>query len=196
MKTMLKFTLVAALFAVVNTAFTAENLKVNITPLKDEKAVVAVSTLTNSSVNISVTDYNNGVVYYNETIHPGENYRKIFDFSEFDEGYYKLFVESNKLMTEQSFQILDDEIIPGKEKTTMEPYFGYKDGILRCTYLNFPKEKLKLAFYEKDQLIYKKEIGRVFNVVEGLNLSKLEKGNYKAVLFAGDREYIYRIDIQ
>jgi len=43
MKTMLKVTLLFALVAFANTLFATGNLKVNMLPINDEKAVVAIS---------------------------------------------------------------------------------------------------------------------------------------------------------
>ena len=49
MKTMLKLTLVVALFAFANTIFASGNLKVNIIPVSAEKAVVTISSIENSN---------------------------------------------------------------------------------------------------------------------------------------------------
>ena len=196
MKTMLKVTLVVALFAVANTVFALGNLKVNIIPLSAEKAVVAISSLENSNLTISVEDSQGKIVFYNENSDPTENYRKVYDFAYVQNGHYKLTVVCNNLTTERRFQKTQGAIKVGNEKTTLEPYFGFEDGFLRCTYLNFQKENLTLYFFEKDQLVYSKNIGRDFNVREALNLSKLDEGNYRAVLATGDKEYSYQINIE
>jgi hypothetical protein len=195
MKTMLKCTLVVALFAVANTVFAVGNLKLNIQPIANEKAVVLISSLTDSSLKISVTDNLGRVVYYKESAEPNGNYRKVFDFSDLENGEYMLAVESGDLTTVRPFEVSRGIIKVGNEKTTIEPFFAYNDGLLRCTYLNFPKENLTLSFFDKNNLIYTKNIGRNFNVCEGLNLSKLDEGKYTAVLSTGDKEYTYEIEI-
>lgn len=196
MKTMLKLTLVCALFAFANTVFASGNLKVNILPVSGEKALVDISTLTNSNLKISVANNQGQLVYYKETTEPSENYRKVFNFSDLEDGHYLLSVESLNLTTERSFQILNNKITVGDEKTSMEPFFGYKDGLLRCTYLNFTKDNLTLNFYDNNQLIYSKEIGRDFAVSEALSLTKLDKGNYTAVLSTGTKSHAYEIAIK
>lgn len=195
MKTMLKCTLVIALFAVANTIFASGNLRVNIQPVANEKAVVLISSLTESSLKISVTDNLGRLVYFKESAEPSGNYRKVFDFSGLENGEYLLAVESGDLTTVRPFEVSRGVIKVGKEKTTIEPFFAYDNGLLRCTYLNFPKENLKLSFFDKNTLIYTKDIGRNFNVCEGFNLSKLEEGKYTAVLSTGGKEYTYEIDI-
>ncbi len=196
MKTILKATLLIAFGAFATSVLASGNLKVNIQPISAEKAVVMISSLTESDLKISVEDSHGRIVYYKEVAEPTGDYRKVFDFSDLEAGQYKLSVESDRLTAKREFEIKDWKIQVGEEKTTLEPYFAYNDGLLRCSYLNFPKEDLKIYFCDKNQVIYTKEIGRVFNVSEALNLSKLEKGNYTAVLSTKDKEYAYDINIK
>jgi len=196
MKTMLKVTFLFALVAFANTLFASGNLKVNILPLNAEKAVVAISTLSNSNFNITIADDKGQIVYYQENSNSGENYRKVYNFSDLEDGTYKLTVVSDDLTTERQFEKSHRMINVGEEKTTIEPYFGYDDGILRCTYLNFTKEDMTIHFFKNNELLYTKNIGKGFNVQEAMNLSKLGKGNYEAVLYAGVKQFTYPIVIQ
>jgi len=196
MKTILKVTLAFAFVAFANTLFATGNLKVNIQPISAEKALVAISSLTDSNLKITVEDSQGRIVYYKEVDEPTGDYKKVYDFSDLDAGNYKLSVESDRLTSERSFEIKNWKIEVGNEKTTIEPFFGYNEGLLRCSYLNFPKDDLTLYFFDQKQLIYTKEIGRNFNVSEALNLSKLDKGNYTAILSTKDKDYSYDIDIK
>jgi hypothetical protein len=185
-----------ALVAFANTLFAAGNLKVNILPVKAERAVVAISTLSNSNFNISIADDNGQIVYCKENSNPSENYRNVYDFSDLENGTYYLTVVSNDLTTERQFSLSHGQITVGEEKTTLQPFFGYQAGILKCSYLNFEKDKVTLIFYKNDEQIYSKKIGRDFNIHHALNLSKLDKGEYKAVLYAGEKQFKYPIEIQ
>jgi hypothetical protein len=195
MKTILKVMMMFALVAFANSLFATGNLKVNILPLSSEKALVAISSFNKSNLKISVEDQMGRIVYYKETTDSSNTYRKVYNFSDLENGAYNLTVVSDGLTTERSFQISENKIQVGAEKTTIEPFFGFENGILKCTYLNFPEENITLNFYANDQLVYSKKIGRNFNVVEALNLSKLDKGSYIAILAAGDKEYSYNINI-
>ena len=196
MKTMLKVTFLFALVAFANTLFATGNLKVNILPLNAEKAVVAISTLSESNFNITIADDKGQIVYSQENSNPGENYRKVYNFSDLEDGTYKLTVVSDDLTTERQFEKTHRMINVGEEKTTIEPYFGYEDGILRCTYLNFTKEDMTIHFFKNNELLYTKNIGKGFNIQEAMNISKLGKGNYEAVLNAGVKQFTYPLVIQ
>lgn len=196
MKTILKVTLMFAFVAFANTLFAVGNLKVNIIPLSAEKAVVAISSLTDANLKISVTDDIGRLVYYKETTEPGANYRKVYNFSDLEDGKYNLSVVSDNLTTERQFEIGNKTIAVGEEKTMLEPFFMYEDGYLKFSYLNFNKENVTLYFFNENELVYSKKIGRDFNVNSALNLSKLREGNYVAIIAAGGKEYQYPIDIR
>jgi len=194
MKTMLKVTLVIAFAAFANTLFATGNLKMNVIPVSGEKAIVAISSVSDSNFQISMTDEKGQIGYYKETSDSVENYRKMFDLSQLDPGVYKITVKCNNLTTQREFRKTYYDIKVGEEKTVLEPFFSYKNGLLRCTYLNFSKENLTLYFFENNELLYTKNIGRNFNVNEALNLSKLKDGTYQAILSTGDNDYLYTVE--
>jgi len=196
MKTMLKVTFLFALVAFANTLFAAGNLKLNILPVNAEKALVAISSLSDSNFNITITDNNDNIVYYRENSGTGEYYRKIYNFSNLEDGTYKLTVVSDDLTAERQFNKSHGKIKVGEEKTTLEPFFGYEAGILRCSYLNFSKEDMTLHFFKDNDPIYSKKIGRDFNIQQALDLSKLGRGTYEAVLSADGKQFSYPIQIQ
>jgi len=196
MKTTLKVTFLFAFAFLANTLFAAGNLRVNILPGDSQKALVAISTLSNSNFNITIVDEKDQIVFYQENSGPNENYRKVYDFSNLDDGTYKLTVASDNLTAERQFIKSHGKIKVGEEKTILEPLFYYEADILRCSYLNFNKEDITLHLYKNNEQIYGKSIGRDFNIQQGLDLSKLGKGNYKAILYAGAKQFEYPIEIQ
>ena len=196
MKTMLKVTFLFVLVAFANTLFASGNLKVNILPLNAEKAVVAISTLSSSNFNITIANDKGQIVYYQENSNPAEHYRKVYNFSNLEDGTYKLTVVSADITAERQFEKSHRMINVGEEKTTIEPFFVYEDGILKYSYLNFNKEDITIFFFKNNELLYTKDIGRDFNVQRALDLSKLGKGTYEAVLYAGGKQFLYPIDIK
>ena len=100
------------------------------------------------------------------------------------------------MTTEREFTIKNQNIEVGEEKNHIEPYFVYKNGILKLSYLNFSQEKLNLNFYNESELVYSKAIGDEFSVQEGYNLSKLDKGVYSVVLSTNDKSYSYNVKVE
>jgi len=194
--TISKLTMLFAFVAFANTLMAGGNLKVNILPLNSETAVVAISTVDAANLQISIENDRGEKVYYKETDAENKDYRKVFDFSNLDRGDYKLTVTTNGLTTERTFSIDSENIAVGKEKSLIEPYFAYKNGVLKVSYLNFPEENVNLNFYANSDLVYSKEIGTKFNVTEGYDLSKLEKGNYSVVLSTDSKSYTYDLDLK
>lgn len=191
-----KVTMLIAFVAFANTLMAGGNLKVNILPLTSDRAVVAISNTDAANFKISIRNNNGETVYYKETEGDSKDYRKIFDFSDLERGDYKLLVSVNGLTTEREFKIDNTKIAVGKEKSLLEPYFNFKDGALKVSYLNFPEENLSLNIYNDKDLIYSKELGNKFNVLEGWDLSKLSKGDYTVVLTSESKNYSYDLDIK
>lgn len=195
-KSISKVTMLLAFVAFANTLMATGNLKVNILPINSETAVVAISNAQASNFQISIANNKGEVVYYKETDSESIDYRKIFDFSELENGDYKLLVTVDVATTEREFSIQNHSIAVGKEKSHIEPFFAYKDGILKLSYLNFSEEKLNLNFYNENELVYTKAIGDGFSVQEGFNLSRLDKGDYSVVLSTNDKSYTYHVEVE
>jgi len=196
MITISKVTMLFAFVAFANTLMATGNLKVNILPLKDEKAVVAISSAAASNFQISIANDKGEVVYYNETGAENNDYRKVFDFADLENGNYKLSVTVDLLTTERSFSIKNKSIVVGKEKNMLEPFFGYKDGILKLSYLNFSEKNMNLNLYSGNDVVFSQKIGNQFCVNKGFNLSKLDKGSYSVVLSTDDKTYSYNVVVK
>jgi hypothetical protein len=195
-KSIAKVTMLVAFVAFANTLMATGNLRVNILPLNANKAVVAISNAAASNFEISVENANGEILYYKETGADSKDFRKVFDFSRLDKGAYRLIVTAEGTTTEREFTIDNKNIAVGKEKSVMEPFFAYKDGILKVSYLNFPEEAMSINFYDKNDLLYKKELGKKFNVNEGFDLSKLAKGSYDVVLSTEDNSYSFNFEVK
>jgi len=195
-KSFSKVTMLLAFVAFANTLMAAGNLRLNILPLNSERAVVAITNNEAANFQISIEDKKGEKIFYKETRSDNNDYRKIYDFSELENGEYKMTVTINGDTAERTFNINDSNITVSKEKKIEEPYFSYIDGVLKVSYLNFSEEKLNLNFYKDNELVYSKSLGNKFNVIEGYDLSKLEEGVYSVVLAGNDKTFTYGIDIK
>ncbi len=198
MKTMRTIMAVFALTVIANVAMAAGNgnLRVDILPLTSERAVVAISNNAESTFEISIENAAGEVVYYKETEGAMSDYRKVYDFSKLGAGNYKLTVNIDGAKSEREFSIAGNGINVGTMKSIVDPYFSFDNNILRVAYLNYPGEKMNLMIYDGSDLIYNKALENTFSVNEGLNLSKLNTGNYNVVLAAGDEVFDYSVEVK
>ncbi|PTN10362.1 hypothetical protein [Mangrovibacterium marinum] len=184
---------VIALVASANIAFATGNLRVDILPLSSERAVVAVSSQTESQYEISIENAYGEVIYYKETEGNVTDYRKVYDFSKLEQGEYKVIATIDGATSQRLFTVGSNEIAVGKLKYVADPVFTFKDDVLRVAYLNYPGEQVDLKIYDGNQLIYSKAINSEFAVNEGLNLSKLRSGNYQVVLASENEVFDYTV---
>lgn len=184
-----------AFAAFANTLMAAGNLKVNIVPLTSEKAVVAITNNTASNFNISIQNSYGETIYYKETASDNKDYRKVFDFSNLTSGDYTLTATINGETTERKFTVGNNKIAVGNEKTAIDPYFTFKDGMLAVSFLNFSQEDLLLNFYDNNGLVYSNKIGDQFAVTKGFDLSKLARGNYTVILSTPSKSYDYYVNV-
>lgn len=195
-KSLSKVTMLLAFVAFANTLMATGNLRLNIVPLNSEKAVVGISNSEAANFQITIENNNGEKIFYKETRSNDPDYQRVFDFSELENGDYKMTVAINGELAEREFSINENNIAVGKEKKVGEPYFNYKDGVLKISYLNFSEENLKLDFYKNNDLVYSQKLGNKFNVVEGYNLSKLAGGAYSVVLSGNDKTFTYEVNIK
>jgi len=118
-----KVTMMIAFVAFVNTSMGAENLKVNILPITSETAFVAISNTTSSNFQITIENTKGEVVYYKSSETENTTFRKLFDFSTFEKGSYKLSVTVGESNTECSFKIGKERIIV-EEDSKIESLFA------------------------------------------------------------------------
>jgi hypothetical protein len=194
MKTIGKVITAISLVIVANILFATGNLKVNILPVSADKAIFTVSSLCQGNFMMTVADSNGKIVFRDDNTGPAIDHLEEFNMYGLDHGNYKLTVVCGNITSERQFSISENDIRIGRERTLIQPFFSFKSGLLRCTYLNFPKENVSLYFLKNKQLLYSKELGKTFNVNEGMNLSMLESGNYEVILLAGAREYSFRVE--
>lgn len=193
MKTILKTTLVLTFCVAAGAALAAGNLKLNVVPVTGERAEVNISSLTNKPGHLQLTDKEGSLVYYNESFGPQLNFRKVYDFSNLSDGTYKISVVSEGLTTERMLYKNCKSMLVGEEYTAQKPYFVFKNGMLKVTYLNFMNSSVKMNLYRNDEMIYSKKIGTQFSVSKGFDLKKLEPGEYLVCLISGDEEFYYNL---
>ena len=194
----LKTTLVLlALIILSDTAMATGNLKVNVTPVKSEKAVVNVSSTAQSHFEIELRNNAGNLIFYKETYSPSKSYNKLYDFSNLEEGLYTFKVKLDKEVSTSNLSINKGEVTIVSARKDAEPYITLKNNKLKLSFLNFENENVKLYLYDNstNELILEKDLRSDFAINYGLDFTQVKNGNYDAVLTSENKYYKYSIVI-
>ena len=185
-------TFVLALAAMV--AGAVEKPRLDIYPLSSDRAVVALFNDTPSKLEVTVKSEAGRVVYYKQTVKSDGDYRKVFDFSQLENGNYELSFKLNTTLVKRSIQVEDGALTVGVSEMRFDPFFKLEGDVLKLSYLNFDQKNLKLVFLKDREVVYETALGRDFNTIKGFDLSKLEKGRYDLLLADGNNDFYYTIE--
>ncbi len=193
MKTMkLLFTVTAVMIAAIVTA--VEKPKMDVIPLNADQAIVSITNENPALFEMSIETNKGELVYYKQTTKASTEYKKTFDFANLENGSYVLKLKVNDTGVHREFEVSNKEILVGDSKMKYDPYFSFKDNILKFSYLNFDQENFSVSIYNEDELFFNKKVGKDFAIQEGFNLSKLENGSYKVVLSSFNNQYVYNLE--
>ena len=190
MKT-IKFAVTMAFVALATLLNAVERPKLNVIPVNNERAIVAVLNEKAASMELSILASNGDVVYYRQTSEPVTSYHKLYDFKNLADGKYVLNLKVNDTNVTTDFEVSPKGIKVGENKMTFDPWFAFSNNELKVSYLNFNQESLNLYLYNDHGLVYHNRLGRDFSITKGFDLSKLQSGNYKAVLSSGSSNYTF-----
>ena len=192
MKT-IKFLFTVTAVALVAIATAVEKPKMNVIPLTAERAIVAITNENAARIELSIYSEKGEMVYFKQSSEPLTDYLRVFDFESLEKGNYVLNLKVNDTRLSRDFTVDNKGISVGDSKLRFDPYFEYKDNVLKFSYLNFDKENLKFAIYNNGDLVYQSKVGNDFTLSAGYDLSKLSDGNYKVVLSSYNKEFSYDI---
>lgn len=197
MKTIRKTLLLFAIVLVSGSVMASGDMNVNLIPVQNNKALVAINSTAQNRFEIQIENDNGDVIYYHNVKSPTENYEKIYDLQDLENGNYRFLVSDNNEQVERTVNLRNGEISVTNKEKDMAPYFSFNNGNLKLSYLNFDRADVHLYLYnnENDERVYKADLGSDFSINSGLNLSKLKPGSYEAVLASEDHVHSYDIDI-
>lgn len=174
------------------------NLKLNIVPAENNKAVVNISNAAQSRFEIELKNESGEMIYYKQTSSPLTSYSKMYDFTMLEDGYYTFEVKVNNEKEVADLSINNGKVLVLDSRKEVEPYFTMKENRLEISYLNHAKEVLDIYVYDKktNELLYEKKLEPSFAVNYGLDFSKLNKGKYDAVLAGENNFYEYEVTVK
>lgn len=187
-------TVVAAVF-VSSAVMATGNLKVNVVPGINNKAVVHIENATVSKYEVEIHSINGEIVYYNEIKVPSKAHSQAYDFSMIKDGEYILEIKDDNEKEVSTLNISNGKVKVLNQQKNVEPFFTMKGDQLHLSYLNFAMEDVKLMVYDNstNDLIYSKKLGGNFAVNHGLDFSKANGGKYNTVLVSGNNSYEYEV---
>jgi len=192
MKT-INFLVTVAAVAIVAIATAVEKPKMDLIALSSNRAIVSVTNENPALFEMSIETKNGDLVYYKQTTSAATEYQKTFDFKNLEKGKYIFNLKVNDTKVTREFEMNKGKIVVGESKVMFDPYFSFKENLLKLSYLNFDQENYKVFIFNEDELLYTKGIGKKFSLQEVFNLSKLQKGNYRVVLSSLNNEYVYHL---
>lgn len=193
MKT-IRFLSVIALVAIAVIANAVEKPKMNVIPLSDEKALIAIANENPAYFELSIVAENGDLVYYKESATETTDLRQIINFSNMENGLYTLNLKVKDTYVSRDFEINNKVLKVGESKMKYTPHFAYNSDVLKLSYLNFDQENVKLKIYSDGNLVFEKRLGKDFVISKGFDLSQLEKGDYEIELSSYKNQFSYNIE--
>jgi hypothetical protein len=186
------FTFALVAFALVSGA--VEKPKMNVIPLNDEKALIAVANEKPAYFELSILSEKGDLVYYKESSSEITDFRQLINYSNLENGNYSLKLKVNNTYVSRNLAINNNEMIVGETKMMYAPYFALENDILKLSFLNFDEENMKFRILQDGELVFENRLGNEFVISEGFDISKLEKGNYEIELSSYKNQFSYNIE--
>ncbi|WP_319591456.1 hypothetical protein [uncultured Draconibacterium sp.] len=186
------FTVLAVAIVVVASA--VEKPKMDVVPLSEDRAVVSILNGEAALFELSIHAADGELVYYKQATKPSNEYQKVFDFTNLENGNYTMDLRVNDTRLSKEFEVASKGIFVGESKMRIDPYFAFSGDVLKLTYLNFDQESMNLNIYDKSGLVYESKLGKEFNIATGLDLSALESGQYEVVLSSLNNDFSFSLE--
>ena len=133
-------------------------------------------------------------MYYKQSLKNNGNYRKVYDFSNLENGKYELSFKVDNYLVKRDIQIDRGALKIGVSELRYDPFFSQEGDVLKLSYLNFDQNNLRLTLIQGNDEVYSTTLGREFNTVRGFDLSKLQRGSYQVILADGSQHFHYSIE--
>jgi hypothetical protein len=175
-------------------ALAGEKPEVKVIPHSTERAVVFVNNADDTYTELSIEDLNGSVIYYKEGRINEKIYSKLFDFTNLEDGEYKVVAKNNFGEKEILFIVSDNKVNVVKEESSLKPFVNVEGNVLKVSYLNESLNDTYLTLYNENGEVFKKKLGNDFSITAGFNIAKLVNGTYSANINNGSRTYSYQFN--
>ncbi len=197
MKTIKKSLLLFAMVFAGGTVLASGDVNVNLIPVKNDKALIAISSTVPNPIEVEIQNDNGDIVYMHKTNSPSGKYEKVYNLENLDNGKYFFVVRTNNEEIERAVNIENGKMTVTSREKDMAPFFSFDNKNLKLSYLNFDKKDVNLYIYNNKtgETVYQADLGSNFSITHGLDLSKLKSGSYEVVLASEGFDHPYDINI-
>lgn len=193
MKTKMIFAMVV--FTIMFTiGYASDGTKTSVFSLDEDNIVITVLNEKSKNFEVTVTAKNGDIVYYKRSSKPIHTYQKIFNIDNLSNGIYALKLKVDDTSEMRELIVTNKKIYIGDSKLQIDPFFKFDGKNLKFSYINFDNEKIKLNILGKNGVIFQTKIGSGTVINRGYDLSKLESGVYKVVLYSYNNTFVYDIE--
>lgn len=182
-------------FFIVATGNATDFPKMNLIPVATEKVIFAYQSTEATPLEITLSDHQGEILYFQKTKKRHSEFKKVFDFSELGEGLYCLCVNFGNRSISRNLEIGKTDITVGQPQRLFEPYFYLQDKKLSVSFFNCPQKRVYINIYNHGKLIQSINLGKDIAIQKRLDLSKLINGDYEIVLSEKftDHRYIAKL---
>jgi len=193
MKTKIILLFICATFFL-NALKASEIPSLNVVHVQGKKATLVLKTGEAKNVELSVKDAAGAILYYKKTQNKNGNSQTTFDFSQLQDGVYKVCLNFDSNLVYRSVFISGKEIKMGKEVRSHDPMFLPQDGKILLTCLNPSLKNVRFYVYKNGNLYEENKLGKDFAIHKIIDISELKHGNYEFVLANNDGIYRYELE--
>lgn len=197
MKT-LRMSLMLFLIVLVSSSKNANgNTKVSVVPGEQEKLIVDVVDVPNSTFKVKLTDSDGQLIYADAGELSAIDSRTAYNLSDLQNGKYTLEVQHGNETEFTDLVINNDKVKILDQEDQMPPTFALNGKYLDLTFPNVELNKARLLLYDNTNhvWVFQESLKQEYDIQQDLNLSALTPGSYKAVLISGDGVYDYNFEL-
>lgn len=166
-----------------------EKPRLEVTPISASRASVTLLNTAPGFLEATFSKTDGSVIYSTRTNEGIQDYQKVFDFSDVEDGNYLLTFKINNTSVMREIAIERGSIKVGDSNLRYDPYVTLKDNTLKLSYLNFDQRNVKFTLRQNNDVVYEANLGRDFSLLRGFDLSKLASGKYETVISDGRNTY-------
>jgi hypothetical protein len=192
MKTSIGILTILALF-ITSIGFATDTPKMNIVANDNDRILVSFESATACPVEITITD-EDGVIMHNwRTESPQNAVNQLLNLSALERGVYTVTLNYGGTSINREISITRNEIKVGPPVKLYEPYFSFKNNMLKVSFLNVASKNVFLNVYKDGEHYNGFNFGKDFDIQKCIDFSMAGKGKYEVVLTDYFKEHHYTV---